>query len=416
APARRLDWLGTVRATYQGLWVAIGIGALALVRFDLNGVPPGLQLLMAIPITGASLLGFAAVRYIWSLAAATAGRLLKLPARDPYPTLVVRLLHTAYFLPLHAGMYDENVYSLIRTLEAIAENQFRVPLEEIVTQQQRSGELSAQEVRLLAADGPRRARDALGLLRHVHSQDELRQAVIVAERLVGDHRAVWEAAPHDGEATEASASVKRADDQRKAVLVQTTQGLPHDDYEGPVWRRESRRWIADDLERAATRVEHQLGAAVAARGQVAARISVRASRVAAWLRARESEVLLPASTGIEELHRAIAGGLVSACLGDWTAIECEPCETPQHFSVLQLARRLILPVMLAAAAFGIPVVLDLPSGDATTAVQVSFVGSALLALFAPASALQDATKAMNQALGPDAEPDDTAPGVSTRRS
>jgi hypothetical protein len=167
------------------------------------------------------------------------------------------------------------------------------------------------------------------------------------------------------------------------------------------------------LDQAATRIELDLERSIPHGGplaQVLARVGLpapddigrlarqgvadRGRRIAAWLRDRETELLMPAPAGRAIAEGKIVRGLVGVCLDDPATCEADVVVSRTRSVLRRLLPRAGVAAVLGLAAWLAPDLL----GEEATGLQVGLALSAASALATPATAWASAVKDTQEAV------------------
>jgi hypothetical protein len=216
-------------------------------------------------------------------------------------------------------------------------------------------------------------------------EDVRNDAEAALERVVGNRQAIEERDP---------------DRSPMTLLVPLDEALPPERSPGPLSAPDEIATYVRRLEAAASEMERGLSPAASNGGPAAHQTGVARGRgVAAWLRARESELLLTCPMELAAVQKDLANGLIAISVGDWPHVTVKP-ETekaePERFKIARrVVSRLVPALVLAALIWLLPEALSL-NGDAAAALRVALIVPTVSALFAPAQAFTEAGKAVTQ--------------------
>jgi hypothetical protein len=160
---------------------------------------------------------------------------------------------------------------------------------------------------------------------------------------------------------------------------------------GPIWSPAHRNRVADRLDATAAIVAREFGAYPELRDF--------GHRVAAWLRGRRSEILIPSPVQPDNVEGELARGLVAVCRGDWAAVQQKPRLTSRRSRLRQAMPRIVTAGALVAAAALAPRALEgVIKPDTADTLQVTLALAAAGALIAPRDAFADAVKSIQSSL------------------
>ena len=187
---------------------------------------------------------------------------------------------------------------------------------------------------------------------------------------------------------------------RTAGVAASDYGPPDTYYEGATLNRQWQQEVSHALEVAARQTDASLYRWVHTMPDLGAmaEASKQGRRIGAWVRQRQAALLLPAPTGAPEVERAIASGLVAACLGRWDEIQADTMEPTPKSLVRRALPRVAPALALGLLAWLVPRIPGIEKATASS-LRVSFIAAAVGALLTPQKAVLDALTDVKKTLG-----------------